>query len=297
MVNKEQIDKYDDFFKSVSEFLERIGLCEKGKIEGVTDNEICEFCSKNDTILPPVLWAYARRFGYSIPLKNSDYNVSLSLSNIESAIKQADVVKEWLGGKRLKEFIKEERFKVNYDDEVPEDNVGMYTPEISSLMEVNNALFYYYDPYSRSFTFVDSTQENPIVFDILSYKVVTSQFYSFTTTVRDMMFTFMVNFFSCDFIENNIYNQIYASLSPEMEIDCSEGYDCLKMYQTAFKHLSNAKRLELKHLRNIFYVQKDKEEKQTGKILLMNEFENEFVELLKESNFFDSLKMQESVLC
>lgn len=294
MINKEQIDKYDDFFKSAIDFFERIGLCEESRVEGVSDDKISEFCVKNDIILPPVLWSYIRYFGYSNPLKNSDYNMALSLANIDEAIKQADLSQEWLGQKNLREFIESNIFRVNYDDEAPEDNDGIYTPEIASLMDINNTLFYLYDPYSRSFKFVDFTQENPIIFSIISYRIITSQFYSFTTTLRDMMFTFVVNFSSFDFAVKNTYNQIYASLPPVKEIDCSGGFECLKIYQTVFKHLSNAKRLELKRLRDIFYVQKDKEEKETGKILLMNEFENEFVIFLKEYKFLDSLKVEET---
>ena len=291
MIDKEKIGKYDTLFESGVRLVDRIGLCKQESIVTATDDEIYEFGVKHGITFPPAVWSYARYFGLCTPMSSSDYNLANSLRDIDYALHQAGLKNDWLGNKNLKEYIADKNFKVNYDDEIPEDNEGIYTPEINTLMNVNDIIFYSYDPFTRSFKFFDSKQENPVVYEITGYKVVTSIFTSFTNKFRNIIFMFLVNFTPEDFTSScgsfNSLKNNKVSLSPNNKDYSSEYFECLSLYKKMFKEHKKINRSKLKYYRDVFYQMNNKLEQEEDRILSIIEFENKFIGFLEENSFFE----------
>lgn len=253
-------------------FYAHLGLCEEGKIKGCTDSEITAFGKKWSLNISPALWAYLRHLGSENPLQGTAYSLAISLQDIDYAMTEANQQKDWLEGKNLIEFIRYNNFRVNYDDASPEDNEGIYTPDINSLINSNDVLFYNYAPFSRSFSFMDSNEENPILYNMFSYRVLTSQFHTLTTTVRDVLFTFLEK-------------HILSNLSERRIDNFQPGFESIDIYKELFKSLNNKEKLELRRLRDIFYQIKDREERETGNILSIGEYEADFIKYLEANNF------------
>lgn len=266
------IGKYEAFFSSIPKFFAYLGLCKEEEIKGCGDKEIKAFGDKWNLSISPVLWAYLRYLGNDNPLEGTEYNLAISLLDIDYAMTEASQKKDWLEDRNLMEFIEANDFRVNYDDASPEDNEGIYTPGINSLLNSNDALFFVYHPSSRSFSFFDSKEDNPIVYNVFSYRVITSQFHTLTTTVRDMLFTFMLK----------------GALShlPECWAESGQSeFEALGVYKKIFNNLDSKDKLELRRLRDIFYQITDQEEKETEKILSIGDYEAKFVEFLDVNNF------------
>lgn len=289
MTKKENINKYDLLFDSGVELASRIGLCKREGIIGATDEEINEFCVKHRINLPLSSWSYARFFGHSSQMIKSDYNIAFSLREFDYALHQASLKKDWLDGMNLREYIKSKNFKVNYDDEIPEDNDGIYTPEINNLMDADNIAFYSYDPFSRSFSFFDTRQENPILYDITAYRVVTSLFLPVTNQFRNSIFMFLVTYAAQDFNTHLDYHQStpQSGSKTNNKIDYSGGFECIQFYQELFKNNQNTNVAKLKYYRDLFYQLNNSYEEETEQILSITEFENKFINYLHDNDFFD----------
>lgn len=288
MTKKDKINKYDTFFESGAELATRIGLCKRENIIGATDEEINEFCVKHRISLPLCSQSYARFFGHSSQMGESDYNITFSLRDFDYAQHQASLKRDWLEGMNLREYIGTKNFKVNYDDEMPEDNDGIYTPEINTLMDTNNIAFYSYDPFSRSFGFFDTQQEDPILYDITAYRVVTSLFLTVTNSFRNSIFMFLINYAAQDF---NLHLDCHHSAIQDdsktnNKIDYSGGFECIKFYQELFKNNQNLNVVQLKYYRDLFYQLNNKFEQETQQVLSVPKFEDKFINFLSENKFF-----------
>lgn len=289
MIDKEKINKYDDLFESSIEFSCRIGLRNRNEIEVLTDEEILQFCNKNGISIPPVVWSYTRFFGKGSRLKNSEYNMSHSTTDYLYANSLANRKLEWLNMMTLKEYLDAKNFEINDNrdevDSLEDDNEGIYTPTIKSLMNIEDIIIYAYDSYTRSFKFYNSKQENPILFQLINYESVSSLFYTLTNTFRNSIFTFISNYASQDFIVGKDSRLFRTSGITHIDIDYSNGFEFIKEYQTLFKD-DNLNRIELKRLRDLFYLMNDQYEEENNIIRSMPEFENKFIEFLKERKFF-----------
>ena len=277
MTSKEKISKYDALFQSGVEIVSRVGLCNRKEVVGATDEEINEFSVKHGITLPASVWSYFRWLGQSSQLNNGDYNVSPSLQDYDYALHQANLKEDWLaGGMNLKEYINTKNFKVNYDDEIPEDNDGIYTPEINSLMDINDIVFCNYDPFTRTFEFFNSRQENPIVYAITAYKNVTTLFSPFTDRFRNVLFMTFVDLISekKSSFSSSLAN---ADLSGELEY--------IKTYKELFQNSNELSRARLKSCREMFCQMNSNHEKEENRVLSISEFENGFINFLSQNNF------------
>lgn len=288
MIDKEKINKYDNLFKSSIEFTCRIGLRNRNEIEILTDEEILEFCNKNGISIPPVIWSYTRFLGKGSRVKNSEYNMSYSTADYLYANSLANRKLEWLNMMTLKEYLDVKNFEINDNrdevDSLEDDNEGIYTPTIKSLMNIEDIIIYAYDSYTRSFKFYDSKQENPVLFQLINYESVSSLFYTLTNTFRNSIFTFISNYANQDFIVGKDSRLFRTSGIPHVDIDYSNGFEFIKEYQTLFKD-KNLNRIELKRLRDLFYLMNDQYEEENNVIRSMPEFEDKFIEFLKERKF------------
>lgn len=286
MIDKKTVDKYDVLFESTIEFTCRIGLSKREDIECVTDDEIKAFCKKQQVALPPAIWSYTRFFGNGVGISNSDYTMSHNISNYLTADSLAKRRQEEYGNMNLKDFLADKNFKVNYDEASPDDNEGIYTPKLNSLMNIDDVFFYSYDSFNRSFKFVDSSKENPFVYYLTGYDTVTSYFSPFTDRFRDVLFIFIMNMAPVNFEGTWMFYEKSISITPTASIDYSDGFECIKIYQEIFKDLSVSQRENLKRHRNVFYELNNRIEQKENRVLSFTEFENNFIDFLKKEKWF-----------
>lgn len=281
MTNKNTIDKYNDLFASGMEFTLRTNLCEPEDVEGASDAEITLFCKKRKVSFPAALWSYCRYFGKKAKAKDTDYNYGYSLASFDYALHQANQREEWHNVMNVKELLAHKNFKVNYDEDFPDDNIGLYTPEINSLMDVDNIMVTAYDEYTRSFEFVDASKENPELFYLTQYYILSSTFTTLTNRYREALFTLIINFAQNDFAEMGFVDGKRVPISKAPTIDYSGGFECLKTYQDLFKK-EGLDIVYLKKLREQFYIINDTKEKEENRILSFTEFENNFIDFIKD---------------
>ena len=287
MKDREVIDKYDILYESCIEFCSRIGLCNKDNVVHVSDEEISLLCKRIDTTLPPALWSYTRFFGNGVSLNNSEYIMTHSILDYEHAYSIANMrIEDECDGMTLKEILNTRSFKVNYDGDSPEDNEGIYTPEIKSLMNIDDIFVYYYDSFNRSFKFVDSSKENPFIYYLVRYEALTSYFSSFTDRCRDLMFMYIVNMAPFDFKGPTMFFEKSIFIAFDEEINYSGGYEWIKTYQDILKKLTASQRETLKRLRGIFYELNNEVEQRENRILSFSEFEGNFIDFLKSEKWF-----------
>lgn len=285
MTNEKTTDKYDELYASAVEFAFRIHLCNREEVEGATDAEIQQFCNKHNVILPPAMWSYTRHFGRKARIRDTDYNCVHSLTDYQYALDHANRREEWNEMLNLKELLSQKNFKVNYDEDSPEDNEGLYTPEITSLVDVNNVLPFHYDEFTRTFKFLDSSLENPIIYYLTRYYALSSTFTSFTNRYRDVKFMYIVNSAPQGFAEMGLVNGKRVPISPPPVIDYSDGFEYLKVYQELFKK-KDLDRGRLKQLREAFYMINDEIEEKENRILSFTEFENNFIRYITENRLY-----------
>lgn len=273
MTSKELIYKYDALFESGVEVACQIGLCNREEVIGATDEEISEFSIKHGIKLPPAVWSYLRWLGQSSKLNKGEYNIAPSLQDYDYALHQANLKQEWLeGGMNLKEYIYKKNFKVNYDDQMPEDNDGIYTPEIKTLMDIEDVVFCNYDPFIRSFEFFNSRQENPIIYSLTAYTNITTLFSSFADRFRNVLFSILVDFISKDNLRLN-------------GLDSSGELEYIRVYQDMFKGCDELYKVKLKSYRDMFCQMSNNKEKAENRILSISEFENGFINFLSQNSF------------
>lgn len=282
MTNQNIISKYDILFSSSKEFAHRVNLYRREDVEGASDNEIDAFCKHHNIKYPPVLWSYTRYFGKKAIIRGSNNIIGpLSMPDVDYALHQAGLRYEWNGMLNLKELIDKKNFMVNFDYDVPSDNDGIYTPEIKSLMNIDDILIFHYEPFRRSFKFIDSSKENSEIFYLTRYYTLTSLFQSFTNRFRDILFMYIASSAGDDFTELGIIDGKLVPVGEPPVIDYSNDFEFVKKYQELFKN-KNTNRGKVKVLRDQFYILNDKVEKEENRILSFNEFEKKFLDFLEE---------------
>lgn len=277
------IDKYDILFSTSRDFIERVKACKKGEIEGYDDSEISKFCDKHNITLSPAMWSANRHFGKKAYTRAYDYLLINSLADMEYAIHEANMQETWNGMKTVKEFLNETNLMVNYDYDDLSENEGMYTPQIKSLMNIEDIVFFNYDPYTRSYKFYDSKKENPEIYYLTRYYTLTSLFAPFTDRFRDILFLFISNYAPYDFAEMGIIDGRRVPVSEAPAIDYS-GYECIKEYIDIFQN-DNIDRSKIRSLRDIFNNIMNNVEKEENRILSFLEYENKFLDF-----FHDNIK-------
>lgn len=280
MTNNKTIDKYDVLYASGIEFALRINLCKPHEIEGASDYEIQNFCLDHNVTIPPSLWSYTRHYGKKVRARESEYNCIQTLSNYKYALHQANLREEWHQMMNLKELLLHKNFKVNYDDDYPDDSIGEYTPEINSLLDINNIFVFDYDGFARRFKFLDSSKENPEIFCLTRYYTLSTTFLSLTNRYRHLLFVNILNAAPFAFAEMGIVNGKRVPVSSPPKIDYTDGFECLKAYQKIFSTKKMNRQLLTKQREN-FYAINDEIEKKENRILPFTEFENKFIEYLR----------------
>lgn len=281
MTDNHTIDKYNILFASGVEFALRTGLSEKDGIEGASEAEIHLFCKKRKVHFPAALWSYCRYFGKKAQAKATDYNYGYSLATFDYALHQSRQRSEWHDMLDVRELLSKENFKVNYDPDFPDDNIGLYTPEIATLMNVEDIMVSNYDEFTRTFELIDSSKENPELFYLTKYYILTSNFITITNRYREALFTFITNNAQYDFAEMEFVDGKRVPISKPASIDYSDGFECLKVYQDLFKN-ENLDITYLKKLREQFYIINNQIEEKENRILSFTEFENNFISFIQD---------------
>lgn len=280
-MNKNIIDKYDILFSSSIDFTFRVGLYKKQDILGASDNEIKLFCERhNIQKFPAILWSYTRHFGKKANIRYSNRSIAAhTMADFDYAIHQANLKDEWNGNLTLRESLNKSNPLVNYDYNYPIGEEGMYTPPIKSLMNIEDIVFFSYEPFDRSYKFVDGSKENPEIFHLSRSQYVSSLFTSFSNRFRDILFMYIASYAGEDFVEMAIIDGKLSPVGVPPVIDYSSGLEFIKEYQEIFKRKDLDTR-KIKSLRQQFYQINNEVEKKENRILSFNEFEENFINFL-----------------
>lgn len=280
----EKVNKYNSLFDTGLEFICRIGLCQRDTVIGATDKEILKFSEDTGIILPASVWSSARFFGVNSPLANSRFNLMTNLDDLKEYTEFANLREEWLDGMNVKEYLKAKDFKINYDYDNPNDNYGIYTPDLKDMIDVDNAIFFDYDSFTRTLRFIDGKNENPCVYSFNQYRSLTSAFVMFSNVFRHFLFLIILNYAPQQFKGNIFFRDLNINLNNNKELDYSGGYEFINRYQNLFRGLSNTKRIQLDKQRAVFYILNNEIEQKENRIMSCIEFENRFIQFILEKD-------------
>jgi hypothetical protein len=269
-------NKYDVFFEGMINFIQKTGLSDEYENIGANYSEISSFENEYKIKFPLVFKSYLKYFGKKTHIRMTDSVFEMTIPNIAKTIDESNK-------NRVIEIIDKKNFKVNYDDNYPEENEGEYTPPIKDLIDISNITIFYWDQLRSEFNFFDSSKENPEVFFFVEYSHIISKFYTFTTDVRGILFL------AISLNANTEFQNIYCKArrdngrpSPP-PVDCS-GIEWLKDYIYLAKNFPK-KFAEIDHFREEYYAINSEMEKRENRILTIDEFEYSFLNYLRENGY------------
>lgn len=278
--SKDVIDKYKAIFENAIDIVVYLGFSERSDFIGCSVEELQALEKAHNTIFPPAVSAYLQTMGVVNRIKGYDFDIARTVSNAKAANELAIRHEPWREGMTVKEYLKSKNFRVNFDNNSLEDNVGIYTPNLSEVVDIDKIFIFYFEAYIQTFRFYDASFENPYIYYFSNNDSIVSNFSSITDTYRRNFFGFICRFAPYGFEFKEKGNK----KAPQKLFDkpCEPHRMWMKEYSELLQGADVFKYKTLGDKRNVFYILNQEQEKAENRILTLDEFETNFIAYLKQ---------------
>ncbi|MFK7031185.1 hypothetical protein [Flavobacterium oreochromis] len=275
-------EKYIPFYESVKQFVLDTKLTLVDEVEGLDETVIHQFEKEHQIEFPAALYAFLILFGTKIRVRKTEDYFDMTINDIKEAMSVGI-------NENYKEIIIREKGFLDYDTG---DDDFFYFKDI---IDVNKLIFI--TQYHRWFSlgFIDSRSENPIIYHINEKEYYSTRggvSFTFTSFIRDVLFLAINWRFDIESITDENIEKSSESEKESLIVIKNLIIDKLpwaNFYVENVDIFYSSKCNYRKHRLN-FYKIIEEQEKQTGYIMTVDEFEWAFIDYLKEQGVLNKIE-------
>lgn len=274
-------NRYHVFYQNLKDFILSVNLATLSDIDGATEEDIIVFEKKHNISFPPAIRVYLEYFGKKAHIKRF-HTAPYTFDDLEYTMKNVYNINP-------KEAIQKKGYLSDIDSAYNEILVPL-----TNLISIEDITIIGWEETTTTFTFIDSSATNPILFSLMGYwkegdldsSTIETEYRTFTTHIRlGLIVAIQGKFYDDDYSSYTRENDLYYYEEGRSLSSINLDYiDWAQVYTKIYKSKPGSRSI-LKSHRRIFYQINQEREKQEDRILSIDEFEWAFIAYLKEQGY------------